>query len=101
MHNGFPQNSRMGFCGYFPSKVATIAHHRNSGLCRCRLCDEFLQAIRFGAGLGEAPIPSVRGLPAFQHHAEDPISIIATFVSAFGIFVINPGVKDRITWVAA
>ena len=50
--------------------------------------------IRFGAGLGEELIPIVRGLPAFQHLAEDPISIIAAFVSAPGALVIDPSVKD-------
>ena len=83
MHNWFPQNSRKGFCGYcfpaasLPSRIIEI-----SGLHRCSLCNEILQAISFGAGLGEEPIPIVRELRAFQHLAEDRISIIATFVSA-------------------
>src|SRR5690606_12135575 len=56
----------------------------------CDVGGELLQPLPLGPGLGQQLILVVRWMAAFQHFAEYPVGIVAAFVGALGVFIVDP-----------
>ncbi len=50
------------------------------------------QPIPIKFGLAEQLIPVVRRVAAFEHFSKDAVGVIAAFIGALGVVIIDPGV---------
>lgn len=56
---------------------------------------ELLQALPLGPSLGQQLAPVVRRMAVFQHLAKHPVGIVAAFVGAPGILIVDPREHDQ------
>lgn len=52
----------------------------------------------FAARLDQQLIPVIRWIATFQHLAEYPVRVIALFVRALGVLIVDPRQNDQFAW---
>ena len=54
--------------------------------------------VAFCARFDQQLIPVIRWISTFQHLAENPVRVIALFVRALGVLIVDPRKYDHLAW---